>query len=85
MAMSYHVVYETDTVSGPRILEEVAETTEGLFRKMCYLLNRNEDVLGVYITGTSCGDDSRDPRKLRKFIDYLGGLESQVWLGGRHR
>lgn len=74
MSLEYHIVYQVEPEIGRRellrICETAADSRAGFYAELNYLLNRNETVLGVYITGTPWGDKN-DITSLRAFKEYL--------------
>jgi len=51
-----------------------------LYEEMNILLNRNENVMGIFITGSDFGDCD-ESRQLGEFRKYIVDLEHLVWGG----
>lgn len=80
----YHIVYETMPRLGgfqhSETGEEVTSTYESFIERMNYLKNRNESILGVYLTGSEFDQYQavNKTRKLTKFRSHLDNLEHRL-------
>jgi len=84
MTKRYHIIYKVEpeigTGNSPRICRETAASRTRLYEEINHLLNRNENVLGVIITGSDFGDCD-EIRQLKEFREYIVDLEHLVWGG----
>ncbi|MBU0456931.1 MAG: hypothetical protein KKD75_02190 [Nanoarchaeota archaeon] len=84
MTKKYHIVYKVEpeigTGKSPRICRETVSSRVRLYEEMNVLLNRNENVMGVFITGSDFGDCD-ESRQLGEFRKYIVDLEHLVWGG----
>ena len=84
MAIKYHIIYEVPqeigTVNAPRICRETVTSRQRFYEEMNFLLNRNEVILGVVVTGSDFGDCD-EIRQLAKFRKYVVDLEYLVQGG----
>ncbi|MFH1827781.1 MAG: hypothetical protein ABH824_00830 [Nanoarchaeota archaeon] len=84
MTKQYHIVYkvapEIGTSKSPRIYRETVSSRVRLYEEMNVLLNRNENVMGVFITGSDFGDCD-ESHQLGEFRKYIVDLEHLVWGG----
>ena len=77
MAKKYHIIYEVPpeigTGNAPRVCRETVTSRQRFYEEMNFLLNRNESLLGVIITGSNFGDgdEIRQLAKFRKYVVYL--------------
>tara|TARA_Y100000310_G_C20613410_1_gene779253 strand:- start:211 stop:453 length:243 start_codon:yes stop_codon:yes gene_type:complete len=70
---------EFDSSDSSKICDQASHGRVEFINNMNYLINRNETILGVYVTGSSFGNSS-DTGKLNRFRRYLDNLEDKVWV-----